>query len=83
MRIEGNFGLKIISQIERVKMPVSKANLLKKYGNQIVAFQWDNDRPILLKDLLNYITIGLFNSKFELADELLKAYRRYKYENFN
>ena len=82
MRVGSNFGAKIVSEMKLAKMPVGRAELLKRHGNKIVAFQWDNDREILLKHLLGYVTVGMFDTNLELEDELSKAYRRYKYEKF-
>lgn len=82
MKIEGDFGSKIVSKME-LNMPTRKIEIFEKYGNKIVAFEWDFDRSILLKDLLNYVACSVFNSKFELAGELSKAYRRFKYEKLD
>lgn len=80
MKVEAIFGVKIVSEIDFSEMPLSRAELLKRYGNKIVAFQWDIDREILFKDLLGFVTVKMFNTKLELATELSKAYRRYMYE---
>ncbi len=59
-----------------VKFPASKAEILKKLGNIPVSYLWENDKLILLKDLLHFVEEENFESELELKIALQRAYRQ-------
>lgn len=61
-----------------IKFPISKAKLLKEYGDIPVSYLWEDDELILLRDLLKFVEVENFKSELELKNAIRKAYKRYR-----
>ncbi|MEM2990587.1 MAG: hypothetical protein QXQ02_05315 [Halobacteria archaeon] len=77
-KARNDIGAIIAFDLLKIETPITKEKLLEEYGQEIVGFIWENDKQFSLQELLQYTTVNVFHSKLELADELTKAYRRYK-----
>jgi hypothetical protein len=56
---------------------ISKAKLMKEYGDMPVSYLCENDELVLLKEVEN------FKSELELKNAIRKAFRRYRLPNLN
>lgn len=72
-----SFGEKIVlNYLSSIKIPITKAELVEKYGEKIIAIELHREKRILLKDLFIIDPVQVFYSKSEIAVELNKIYSR-------
>lgn len=78
-RIRQSFGEEIVfNRLSSMKIPITKAELIDKYGEEPIVVDWHRENMILLRDIFRVNTIQIFYSKFELAMELNKIYTRFR-----